>query len=442
MDPTSLVKVAKEHWPTPLGIALSWVAVIACGALASAILPQVAAIVAVVVVGLILTAIWFSQRRIKTCPKGLFGFVIAIPVDDQQTLRLFERDFVQRLRTLLQTGSLRDKVWVYAIPQFHLKHVPSEQDATEIRRRTGAGFVLYGDVRTRVEDVRKHYIDLNGLVAHAPTTDENKKRLVKEFTELLVKRAIAPEGAELPMFELTSALSSLTAKYIAGIGAFLSGGLDSAEAMYADALQLARPLAADHEAAKKIAERIPVRLAEVYLARAVRFYQRWKDSRSNADLRAMVETLDAAPEKAHEFPQWKALRAIGMVAEAGDDFSHIEKLVRQAPLSDPVTHMNLAFVLILKGDLRAATRHYRRAAELKVSMDTIDEVMSFLIWFRAYRPSHICQTNFALGYISYHLLGDATLASEFFTEFAKTDEFSEERALVPKWLAELGAEAA
>lgn len=439
MDAEDLIKAVHSEWPRPIGLALGFATIITLASLATSLIPKIWALVLAAAAIAALIFCWLYQRQLKRCPRDKFGFVIAFSVDDRETERVFERDFVRNLTGLLESGVTGERIWVYQIPPFLLPHPLNDAQAVALRKQLRANFVLHGQVRTRFEGARKHYIDLSGVVGHAETTKDNKDRLAKEFAELLPRRLVASEGEELPAFELTSSVSSVVAKYIAGIGAFLSGFVDYSDAMYRDALALATPLSAQHDVAKKILARIPTRKSEVAIARATERYNEWKGSRSPAALQAMGEFLDEAPEIAHEIPQWKVLKAISLVSSAGDDLSKVESLVLKMPENDPVTHVNRAFFDVVRGDLKSATRRYRKSGDLNITMDSIEEVMSFLEWFLSYRPSCACQVNFALGYISYYLLRDFDLAADFFSKFNEQslERFSDERALIPKWLGEI-----
>lgn len=383
---------------------------------------------------------WLSNRRFKRCPKGKYGFVVAISVENQLTAQIFERDFVHNLQVLLEAGTVSDRIWVYMVPQ-HLIELPLTTEAIDkIKNKTRSRFVLYGQVRTREEgSEKKHYVDLSGLVTCAETADHNKQRLAHEFSELLPRRSIASAGSELPAFELVSAVSSLVAKYIAGIAALLSGDLEYAGNLYSDAERIARTSAASHEVAKKIIDRLPVRRAEISMTTARGAYNRWRVSHSEGDLEEMLRNLRTAPDAAHEMPEYKVLTAIGMIADAAGDYNSIERTVRTLSHDDPVIQMNLAFFDIVRADYRSATRHYKKAFELDVSMETIEEVMAFLDWFGAFRPELMSQVSFALGSISCHILRDIPMSKTYFDDFKNAcgSNNPEEFLLIEKWLNEL-----
>ena len=438
MDTDGYLKLIKSHWSSPVGLAVACIFAITIATGVGELVPsqiKQAPIVLGVLLCALATALWLRARAIPKCPDGRLGFLIAISVEDEATQRIFQRDFIGNLEGLLRSGELANRVWVGVLPQRHLPVALRQNEAIAWRKSTRSSFVLYGQVRTRKEGVLKHYIDLSGVVGHAKTADHNKNKLSGEFSELLPRRIIAEEGSELPTFELSSTLSSLVAKYIAGIAAYLSGLLDAAEQLYNDAESLANA-AGSHEIAQKVLERIPTRRSELVITRARALYEIWVETRANEPLVAMDAELNTAPEVAHDLPEWKTLKAIGLVASSGDDLSPIEMLVEKLPDNDPVTHMNKAFFDVVRGDFRSAARRYRRASDQGVTMSTIEEVMSFLDWYKVYRPSTSCEMNFALGFIALHLLNDKVLAKPSFDEFDRLRDgrYDTEADLVNKWM--------
>ena len=435
-----LLATIRANWPKPLGLLLSFFLAGGIGlSLANALGVGFAAAGALILMAAFL-AHWLWNRRIPRCPDGQVGFLVAISVEDDRTYRIFERDFIDNLGRVLRASSQAGRVWVGAVPQVRIPKQPTELEAIELRKVSKTAFVLYGQVRTRGEGTeRKHYVDLAGLVGHSQTVKSNQQQLQIEFSELLSRRIIANQGDELPAFELTSSLSSLVAKYIVGIAMFISGQVDAAQAFYEDADRLSKGQSDANEAVKKIRERLPRRFSEVAILQASSQYESWRETREEPYIARAESILDAAPDIAREWPQWKSLKAIAQVVLAKGDIDKIEKLASGGLERDPVTHMNLAFVKILRGDLRAAAQRYRRAADLKVNMDTIDEVMSFVEWYRDLNPASFAELSFALGFISYCHLRDEKLAQKYFQEFANSrdDRYEVESGLTEKWVYEL-----
>ena len=429
----------RESWPRPFSLLLVWLSAILVAVAVATAFPLWCSAVVGLLISFVGTVAWINARRLRRCPPGSVGFVVAISVDSDDVYPSFQRDFVHNLRNLLRQGELKSGVWFYEVPQFRLNGPVDQDKAAYFRQKTEAAFVLYGQVRTRQESETKHYLDLHGLVGHAETTESNKTRLTDEFTELLPRRLIASSKASLPAFEITSSISSVVAKYIAGIAAFVSGLNGPARALYSDAQAAAVRLSSRHAAARKIVERVPLRFGEISLTEASKLHSEWRKSRDDHLLVEMEVYLDECAEAVQQFPAWKTLKAISMVAASKGDLSKIERMLRGLPKEDPITQMNLAFLDVAKGNLRSAVRHYRNAAQSNVSMDVVDEVMCFLDWYRDFRSDAACNVAFAHGFISYCILKDRHLAEEYFQDFVSLSrgKNQEQVALVPRWLEEL-----
>lgn len=429
----------RESWPRPFSLFLVWCGATLVAIAAASAFPLWTSVIASLLIGGAGTVVWINARRLRRCPSGSVGFVVAISVDSDDVYPSFQRDFVHNLRNLLSQGELKSGVWFYEVPQFLLEGPVDAEKAAHVRQKTEATFVLYGQVRTRQENETKHYLDLHGLVGHAETTESNKTRLTSEFTELLPRRLIASSKASLPAFEMTSSISSVVAKYIAGIAAFVSGLNGPARALYSDAKVAAIKLSARHQAARKIVERLPLRFGEISLTEASRLHAQWRESRNDQLLVEMEVHLDSCAESVQEFPAWKTLKAISMVAASKGDLSKIERMLGGISKEDPITQMNLAFIDVAKGNLRSAARHYRNAAQANVAIDVVDEVMCFLDWYKDFRPNALCNVAFAHGFISYCILKDKKLAATYFQEFVAQSggENRQQIELIPRWLDEL-----
>lgn len=109
-----------------------------------------------------------------------------------------------------------------------------------------------------------------------------------------------------------------------------------------------------------------------------------------------------------------------------------------------VWHLNLAFLLAYKGDLKGAVRHYRSGSKLPPAEDdteVISQVESFMVWVLDQEP-HKVQLHYALGFFNWKIKGDPVQARKDFETFlAKTTEgvFQKERELTEEWLHQLGA---
>jgi hypothetical protein len=441
-EAASLFRSIKESWPKWSGLLLGLFGLALLGSLLATFLSK--STTSLIVVGGVLALLlaWYNARRLRLCPLNKYGFVIAIHVEDVETQKIFEADFSRPLVAQLRTGALAEAVWVYVLPQFHMKGQLSVDEAIALRVKTRSGFVLFGQVRTRVGGEKTHHVDLHGAVGHAPTDDSNKARLTKEFSELLPRKLQAAAGQELPVFELTSAVSSLAVKYIAGIAAFLSGDRRAASALYSDCKGLALELRG-HKTPELILERLDFRESEVAISDALVLYREWRRTHSSEHLERIGDLLDGCPSQAQDQWQWRGLQAIRLVAQNAGNLEFIENLMKKMNPKDAATQMNFAFLDLLRSNFKAATRHYRNAVELHVTMEVVEEVMEFLDWYGEDYPQYEAQVQFGLGYISYLILEDSALAKKYFGVFDATRgaSFENESRLAKSWIATLKAAA-
>lgn len=386
---------------------------------------------------LIATA-WSLSRRMRKCPRDKVGFVIAIHYETEELRRLFRSDFVDHLRRLLVEGDGAGRFWVHE--QATEESITLDQ-ARVLRERIGAAFVLFGRVRTRGSKDPKRIVDLRGLVAHAPLNEKNRKLLEKEFSELLPRRLIADAGSELPGFELGSALAHVVARYIIGIASECSGDFDYAASLFKDAERGARTLASSAVSplVKKILERIPIRFAEMEMARARQHYNAWRQSGDDASVAEMHRHLMSAPKVAEGMLEWRTLMAIYEILSKGS-YKKARGLIVASGSKDAITKLNIAFLDAISNNLKGCVRNYRAAASMGVTLESAEEVMDFIDVYRERNPDARAVLSFALGFIAYAILEDRILAGRHFDEFVRLDReqcFSEQARLVPKWLSEM-----
>lgn len=436
MKVSDVVELTKI-WPRPIALLVGLVLSVVLFLFLLQHFPWSTSLAISVIVALVFATCWVLSRRLQKKPPNKFGFLIAISVDNESTQEIFDRDFASNLKKLLASGSLSDSLWVYQIPKFHLPSEPTEEEAKLFLKNTDSNYILYGQVRTRGEPGNvKHYLDLSGMVLHAQAGEKNQQKLINEFSELLPRRIVAPNEVVLPEFELHSAVSSAVAKYIAGVAIFLSGNHDYAESMYSDAASLAHRLSAEHKVAAKICERIPLRKTEIIIAKATAMYNEWKSCKDDSILREMGVLLTKTPEEGRSYYVWKTLQSIHLIVSQHGSVDHVESLLESENLDDPIVQVNLAFFDLLRGNLKAATRHYRNALDLGVTYDTVEEIFDFMDWYMVFNPEKEIEMHFAVGFVSHLILQDKQLASDAFDLFnqKRNGKYEREALLIKKWI--------
>jgi hypothetical protein len=436
-----LLEFLERTWLRPIGLVAAFAVLLIVCAVSSTFLPKILIEIAASIFSIIILISWVKTSRLPRCPSNKVGFVIAIACDTEEIRKIFRSDFVQHLKNLLSEGESADRFWVHEVSHLRNIDVSTLKDATDLRDKMHAAFVLFGQVRSRGRSgQQQHIVDLRGLVSHTRLNEKSQKQLEREFTELLPRRLVTEAGAELPGFELGSSLAELAARYIIGIASECSGDFDYATKLFADAEKRARDLsAAASPAANKILERIPVRLSEIEIARARYAYNAWRVSKDELDLDAVYSFLMSAPNHAQSMGEWLTLMAIYEVFRNAD-YQKARGLLSAVRSNDAVSKMNFAFLDSIGKNLRSAVKNYRAACKIGVALDTAEEVMDFLDMYRERRPEFYAEISFDLGFVAYSVLGDRHLAQQYFNDFEDADSarrYVEQIKLVPKWLDEL-----
>lgn len=441
MDPNSLLELARKYWHRPVGL------LAAIAALGAVLLWQAERLSPVVgwslfTVGVVALSIyWFRSNRLKRTPKNKVGFVLAIDCENQADRQQVRSDFTEELKRLVSDSGVGHHFWFYEIPDAAERVVRTQAEAKALQHETRAHFVLYGKVRTReTGGARSHIIDLAGLVHHGPITPHNQRNLAKDFAELMPRRVEFETKIGLEGFELTSSIVHVGALYIIGVAAACVGDVDFAAQLLKESLKLAcQPQLQSVPFASRVKERAPIRLAEISLAEANVSYQAWRSTKNQTELETVAKKLDEIPPPLRQrFSQCLTLSAVVRVAKFGDVVG-AEALIRQCPIDDPATRMNLALIEAEKGNLRGVAANYRAARSLNVPFSTVEEVYEFLDWYQP-QSAHPLEIEFAKGFIAYAILKDRKLAIASFDTFTKRcapHQYQKERILITKWLHEL-----
>lgn len=385
---------------------------------------------------------WWRSRQPPRTKKDKIGFLISVACSDDQEARKLREDFVIPLRKLIKSGRTGNAFHFMELPQHLAEEVLDPDDAQAIRIRSRAHFMLYGRVRLRtIEGKEHHVIDLEGVVAHKPVSDHLQDSLSREFTELLPRRVQLPTDNDLLAFQFTSEWADIVAKYIIGIAAALSGDLVYAEYLYTEAANRLDGKDARFPAYSKLAERIPIRLSELYEARALVAHERWATDHDMSHVTDLGSFLLKVDESRKSNPDILNLFAIHKFLSEWDVDAALEYLMRSKQEDRAIWHYNVAFLRGYKGDLKTAIRHYRLGTQYELDPRAISQIEDFICWVIQKQP-HKCQLEYCLGFFNWKVKGDALCARKDFQSFLERCEkstFEKERELARKWIAEIQA---
>lgn len=384
---------------------------------------------------------WFSRLPPKT-PKGKIGFLLSIVCTNDKEGEKLREDFVIPLRRLIKSGKTGNSFHFMELPEHLAKKIIEPDDAQSLRIRSRAHFILYGRVRLRtLEGVEHHIIDIDGLVAHKPISNDVSQAIAQEFSELLPRKVHFPTENDLLSFQFTSEWTEIVAKYIIGIAAAYSGDLNYAENLYTDVLErLHRNRSnATFPVYMKLTERIPNRISALYESRAFETYEEWTNTHDHSLVKQLGTFLEKIEVSRKELPGNLYLQAVYAVLKSQDADQAIAFLKKSRYQSNGTWHYNMAFLYGYKKDMKSAIRHYRQAITFQVMPKIITQIEDFMCWIIQQEPEKY-QLNYCLGFFNWKAKGDKIQAAKDFQAFLDAGdkgEFLKERELTCQWLKEL-----
>jgi tetratricopeptide (TPR) repeat protein len=270
---------------------------------------------------------------------------------------------------------------------------------------------------------------MEGIVAHAPAPDEVKKRFSQEFTEVFPRRLLISRENDVFAFEFTAEWMDLVARYVIGIASLLSRDVGYSRSLFEDLQEKVGRTRSNHPAFLKIRNRLPSRLADVYLTQAIASYGDWQQTRSLEDLDSMKDNLDKLKGVSADNYEGRLLRSIWHFLRHRDVVEAKREILRCKDTGDATWRFNHAFLLAYEGDMRQAVRIYRIAFRGIYPDQVPFQVEQFICWVLEEEPDKV-QLHFCLGLINLFAKGDRERALrdlELFLERAPEDRFHEER---------------
>lgn len=446
-NPETLVALSK-HWPYRRGYFAVLLILLGIEApiLISAKAGLVVSIGTLLATAALLFVAWYVSRSVPKTKPDKVGFVISIACDDESEAKRIRADFVQTLQRLIKAGKTGSTFQFIEVPSFLSERIVDVDDAQKLRIQTKAHFLLYGRVRVRnLNNKEHHFIELDGVVAHKPVPDKLSKQLANEFSELLPRKvAIATEN-DLLAFQFASEWAEVVAKYIIGIAAALSGDLVYAEQLYSDVLERVRSIAHEFPVFEKLRQRLPIRIFEIFEARATNSYERWAVTHDPHQIGYMGDMLQKIDYEQYKRPSIVFLMSIYHFLHNRDVATALDWLNKCAKQNrNAVWHFNQAFLHAYQGDLKTAIRHYRAAVVLPMTPDLIAKIEDFLLLIASNEPAKY-QLFYCLGFFNWQVKGDNMQAAKDFEKFLHSGvptEFVKERELTRNWMREIGIENA
>ncbi len=390
---------------------------------------------------LFLFLVWVFSNRLPKTQKGRIGFAVSIFCDPEESTNRVRSDFIVTLRKLVKSGRVGKTFQFIEIPQHVAKNVIDEDNARLLRIKCKAHFFLYGRVRLRdFQKEQRHFIELDGVVAHHFIPEDVSKILSKEFGELLPRKVIIARENDLLSFEFTSQWAELVAKYIIGIAAALSKDLDYAEKLYGEVFDRLQTITYSFPVFEKLKERVPVRLFELNAARADAAYHAWVRSHDERYLKVMENHLGKIDLEKHSEIMVLTLNSIHVFLTERD-VEKARKLLNRCKKEHRVAiwYMNQAFLAAYAEDLKRSLQHYRKALKFDISADLLSKIEDFIVYIVKIEPEKY-QLYYCLGFFNWKFKGDNIQAIkdlEKFLSHENKDEFVKAKEIAGSWLKEI-----
>jgi hypothetical protein len=397
-----------------------------------------------IVAAVLILAIWLYSRKTPKTKNGHVGIVIAITCESDEESQRFRADFIAPLRSAVQSGISDGRIELIELPRFLATQISDERTALDIIRKARARLIIYGSVRRRGNGTDRFCrMDLRAAVSHNPISLETSKAFGKEFSEILPSSIKIPADQEFVGFTFTSDLTEIVSKYVLGIAAGLSGDLAYAESMFLEVREKLSRKQGKVPTFTKLNERLPVRLAEVYEARANAAYFAWRKAPSQEAVEDIGKYIKAMEGPGiFRLPSYYSISAIYQFLSDRNVAAALS-ILKNIRNSGGIWNLNVAFLNAYKGNLKSATRNYKSSAARDVDSDIIGQVEDFLCVILENEPDKY-QLHFCLGLFNEHIKGDKLRAIADYKVFIASgdaEEFPSERELARNWIMKLEKEA-
>ena len=392
---------------------------------------------------IIISTIWFFSRRVPKAPKGRVGFAVAISTDTKEQRERLAKDFIDTLQDILSKGNLKYHFFFVEFPEYYALRIKTKEDATKYLHISKCHFMIYGRARIRkIQDKDHHVLNLEGIVAHKPVPQEVSKRFSEEFAELFPQKLLVSSENDLLSFEFTSEWVNLVAKYIIGIASLLSGDVDYSQSLFEDLQQKIKNQMTNLPAITKIRQRLPVRLSDVYFAKARLAYGEWRQTKGLDEMSRVKQYLDKLKVVDPGNYGGHLLRAIWHFVTNRNVAAAKAEIRNCKSQREGTWRFSYAFLLAYEGKMDRAVRMYRSAFRSYCEERVFFEVEEFICWVLEVEPDKI-QLHFCLGLLNCFAKGDKARALKDFEKFLETaprEQFIEQVRLAESYTSSIRQE--
>jgi len=396
--------------------------------------------------GLLLTIslLWMKSTAIPKASRGRIGIGVAIDCEGDAERKKIAADFISGLRSILLQDHGGDTFQLIDIPQHHAKTITDLEIATRIRLRARCNILVFGSAKVReIQGVQKHVLFMNMQVGHRPIPRQLSQNLSREMAELFPQRLHIDTKNDLFGFEFTSEWIDCVTRYVVGIVASISGDLERSERLFLSLSANKHFQLSQTPPIKKLRQRVPIRLGEIYSYRAACEYELWRKDRQMEHIDKMWNHLTSLRNFNPGNYSGRLLTAIYYFVKERNITAAVREVRKCRDIRDATWKYSYAFLLAYSGEMMKARRIYRAAFQQYYERSDVPlQTEEFIQWVLQNEPDKI-QLQFCLGLLNWKAKGDLQTAMKDFGLFIVSDaskSFPEEVRLAQAYLVNLKTE--
>jgi len=397
----------------------------------------------IVLINIFTYLVWAKTTAIPRAKKGKIGFGVAIACETKEQRKKLVADFVSSLQELLNRQSQFFQFDLVQIPEGYARRIKNFDDASILRRKARCHYLIYGTAKVReINGQKNHVLNLEAQIAHRPLPEELRASFSKEMREIFPRRLRIDSKNDLISFEFTSEWVDCVSRYIIGIAAYLSGDDAYAEKLFLDIFNNQRLKTCQLPPLKKLRQRVPIRLADIYTWYAAKEFEEWRKDRDPERWKTLwgfiVKIRNLHPSQYNA----RLLTAIYLFVTKRDVTAAIREIKKCRNESDATWRYSYAFLLAYKGELKKAVKMYKKAAQHYCGPGIPLQTEEFILWMLEQEPEKV-QLYFCLGMINWKGKEDREQAIkdfEKFTQEAKGKNFDSEIQLAHEYIRNIKAE--
>lgn len=315
---------------------------------------------------------WLTLVQLPKVPKGRLGIAISLECDDDDHASRIGRDFIGTLRTSLQASGGSSGLSLVALPRWAVADINDAASASRYVRKVRAHFIYFGTVRLRtIRGKPTHIVHVEGLVLHGPTPLAVQQKLSEQMGEVIPRRLMVPLDNDALIFEATSAVFYLSARFIIGMAAYVSGAVGLAEGHLLYVERGVKNLGINVPSLKSLGSNVARNLKSLYRDWLKHLITSYTLSREDSFLKEADTISTKLLERAPRDQEALTAKAMCEVVLRGNISEARSLVLRCEPVDDPVRRYNLAFLAAFQGDLKQARSHYKLATEGALSDVTV-----------------------------------------------------------------------